>query len=113
MGLVLTTAGLYSVITYSVTQRWREFGIRMALGAQAKGILLIVLKDGLVLTATSIGVGLVGALVVAKLVSSLLFGITPHDPLTFGVVTAVIILVSLIATYAPARRAFKINLVDT
>lgn len=113
MGLVLTTVGLYGVIAYSVTQRSREFGIRLALGAQARGVLLIVLKEGVFLAAISIVLGLVGALAVARLVSSILFGISPHDPLTFSIVIAVITLVALLATYTPARRAVRIDLIDT
>jgi putative ABC transport system permease protein len=113
MALALTTVGLYGVIAYSVTQRSREFGIRMALGAQVGRVLFIVLKEGIFLVTTSIVLGLIGALAVARLASSILFGITPHDPVTFGIVITVITLVALLATYTPARRAVRIDLVDT
>jgi predicted permease len=107
MALLLGIVGLYGVIAYSVSQRTREIGIRMALGAQKRDVLKLVVKGGMGLTVIGVGVGVAGALVLTRFLSSLLYGVKPTDPLTFVVVSLVLTGVALLACYVPARRAAK------
>ena len=109
MALLLGTIGLYGVIAYSVSQRTREIGIRLALGAQRRSIMKMVLRQGLGLAAAGTVVGLVGALVASRLISRLLYGVSPSDPLTFAAVALVLAIVALIASYIPARRAMRVD----
>jgi len=108
LALFLASIGIYGVMAYAIGQRSQEFGIRMALGAEPRDILLLVFRPGVVLTGMGIAVGLLGGVGAARLMSSLLFGVAPYDPLTFGAVVAVLTLVALAACGIPARRALRI-----
>ncbi|MGH8638313.1 MAG: FtsX-like permease family protein, partial [Burkholderiales bacterium] len=103
--LVLAVAGVYGVMAYNVTRRRREIGIRVALGATPGDVRRMILSEGLTTTAAGVAVGLLGALAVTRTLESLLFGITPTDPLTFAVVIAGLCAVAALACYVPARRA--------
>lgn len=109
LALLLSVVGIYGVIAYSVGQRTREFGIRMALGARQDQLLLMVLSESVRTLAIGLTIGVAGALTVARLVRSLLFGIGPADPLTLSLMAAILLLAALIASYVPARRAVKID----
>jgi predicted permease len=108
LALSLASIGIYGVMAYAVGQRSQEFGIRMALGAEPRDILLLAFRPSVVFTSMGIAVGLLGGLGAARLMSSLLFGVAPYDPLTFGAVVAVLALVALAACGIPARRAIRI-----
>jgi putative ABC transport system permease protein len=105
----LAGVGIYGVISYSVTQRTREIGIRMALGAQGRDVLRLVLGRGLLLACAGIACGLACALAVTRVMSSLLFGVGVRDPATFAAVGALLALVALVACLVPARRAAKVD----
>jgi predicted permease len=107
--LALATIGIYSVMAYLVTQGTREIGIRMALGANQRTVLRLVVKQGMTLAVGGVMIGLVGALAFGRLVSSLLYGVKPTDPLTFASISVLLIIVALIASYIPARRAARID----
>ena len=108
-GLLLTLTGIYGVISYTVSQQTQEIGIRMALGAQGRDVLKLVIGQGLVLTLAGIGLGLVAALGVTRLMQTLLFNVSATDPLTYASVAAMLMLVALAACYFPARRAAKVD----
>lgn len=109
LALVLALTGLYGVIWYSVTLRQKEMGIRLALGAQQSDILKLVLRQGLGMALIGIGIGLVGAFGVGQLMSSLLYGISSMDPVTFAVVILIFLFCALMASYSPARKAARIE----
>jgi putative ABC transport system permease protein len=109
LALLLAMIGVYGVMSYSVTQRSQELGIRMALGARASDVLLLVLKQGMVLAASGAALGVALALLLGRVVSTLLFGVSGRDPLTLAGVSAVLTLVALLACYIPARRAARVD----
>lgn len=109
VALVLAAVGIYGVISYSVARRAKEIGLRMALGAQRGNVLGLVLGGGLRLTLAGLLFGLAGAFALTRFLSTLLFGITPTDPVTFAVVSLLLALVAVVATYIPARRASKVD----
>lgn len=109
IALVLAVAGIYGVMAYFVTQRTREIGVRIALGAQWRDVLKLVLKNGMLLVTIGLTIGLAGALALTRLMSTLLFEVSPTDPITFGAVALCLILATLLACYIPARRATKVD----
>jgi putative ABC transport system permease protein len=108
LGLLLGAVGIYGVLAYTVSQRRREIGVRMALGATPGAVLRMVLGGGLRLVGAGVAVGLVGALALAQLMDSVLYGVRPHDPLTFASVVVGLLGVALIASWLPARRATRV-----
>jgi putative ABC transport system permease protein len=109
IALVLATAGIYGVMAYFVTQRTREIGVRIALGAQWSHVLKMILRNGMALVVIGLTIGLAGALALTRLMTTLLFEVSPTDPLTFGAVALAVILATLLACYIPARRATKVD----
>ncbi len=109
IGLVLASVGLYGVMSYSVSRRVREIGIRMALGAKPGSVERLVLRQGLVLTLIAVALGWPAAWMLAEMASSFLYGIQPHDALTFALVPPLLAVIALVACYIPARRAASID----
>jgi predicted permease len=109
LALLLASIGIYGVLSYMVGQRSKEIGVRMALGAQKLDVLRMILKDGAQMTLAGILIGLVGALVLTRLMRSMLYGVKPTDPLTFICVAALLCTIALLACYLPARRAMKVD----
>jgi predicted permease len=109
MALTLGIIGIYGVISFTVSQRKREFGIRLALGAQGGDVVQMVLRQGAKMTLAGVAIGAGAAFVLTRLMRGLLFGVTERDPLTFGLVAALLMLVALLACYVPARRAMKVD----
>ena len=109
LALALTVIGLYGVISYLVNQRTQEIGIRMALGAQMRHIMQLILKHGVVLVALGVVVGLGAAVVLTRLMSHMLYGVTATDPVTFAAIGLLLTVVALVACYLPARRAAQVD----
>jgi putative ABC transport system permease protein len=109
LGLVLATVGIYGVISYSVSQRTHEIGIRMALGAEQAHVLKMVVKHGVNLAVAGVGIGVVASLVLARLMANLLYAVKPWDPLTYALASIGLAGVALVASYIPARRATKVD----
>jgi predicted permease len=109
LALLLAAVGLYGVMSYTVAQRTREIGIRMALGAGRGNVMGLVLKQGVTLVAAGVVLGLAAAFGITRLLASLLFGVSAVDPLTFVGTSAILLAVSLLASYIPARRATKVD----
>jgi putative ABC transport system permease protein len=109
VALLIAAIGAYGVLAYSVNQRTREIGLRMALGAQQAGVLRWIVGQGMLVASAGIGVGLIAAFAMSRLLASMLFGIQPHDPLTFGSVAAMLTLVAFAACLVPAVRASRVD----
>src|SRR6266542_421501 len=109
VALVLTIVGLYGVMSYSVAQRTNEIGIRMALGAQTRDVMRLIVSQGFKLVLVGLAIGLAGAFALMRVIASLLFGVTTKDPLTFAAVAVLLAVVALLACYIPARRATRLD----
>jgi ABC-type antimicrobial peptide transport system permease subunit len=109
VALLIGVVGIYGVITYAATQRTREIGVRMALGAQIGDVRNMFLRHGLALMAAGIALGIGVAVVLTRVMSAFLFGVGPMDPTTYAVVSGALAAVGLLATYLPARRAARVD----
>jgi ABC-type antimicrobial peptide transport system permease subunit len=109
LALLIAATGIYGMLSYHVVERTSEIGIRMALGAQRSNVLLLIVRDGMKLAAIGAAVGLVAAIVLTKVMASMLFGVVPVDAITFVIVATGALGVALLPCYVPARRATRVN----
>jgi putative ABC transport system permease protein len=109
LALLLAAIGIYGAMSYAVTQRTQEIGIRMALGASTFDVLTLIIRNGLLLVIIGVVVGLGGAFALTRLMATLLFGVTPTDALTMSVVSLVLVGVALLACFIPARKATRVD----
>jgi len=109
LAVFLAGFGLFAVLAHDVSQRTQEIGIRMALGAQPRTVLTLVLRQGLLLTLAGLGAGIVGAVLITRMMQALLFGVSPTEPSVFGAIAALLLAVALLACWVPARRAMRLD----
>ena len=109
LALLLASIGLYGILSYGVASRTKEIGIRMALGAQSRGVRALILREALLLVLVGLGVGLPVVFGITRFASTLLFGLTPTDPLSLSLAGLALLVVALVAGYLPARRATKVD----
>jgi putative ABC transport system permease protein len=109
VALVLAAVGIYGVISYAVSRRTHEIGVRMALGATPRNVVRLIVGQGMRVVAVGVAVGLAGALLVTRLMTNVVYGIRVTDPLTYAAVSVLLVVVALVASYVPARRATRID----
>jgi ABC-type antimicrobial peptide transport system permease subunit len=109
LSLTLAAIGIFGVMSYAVSRRTREIGLRMALGAQTGGVMKLILLQGMKLAALGAGIGMLISMALTRLMKNLLFGVSPTDPLTFGTIVLLLMSVALLACYFPARKAIKVD----
>jgi len=109
LAVLLAASGVYGVLAFAVSQRTREIGIHIALGARTRDVLVMVIRQGMSLVLIGLGLGVAGAYALTRTIRSLLFEVGPTDPLTFGLAPLLLVVIGLIACYVPARRATKVD----
>jgi putative ABC transport system permease protein len=112
LALALAAVGIFGVIKYSVQQRAHELGVRMALGARTGNVVRLIVGEGLMLALVGIGLGVCGSLALTRLIAGLLYSVSPQDPSTFILVSIMLLAISLLASYLPARKATKVDPVE-